>query len=165
VTLNEGVDKRFIELLVHHSFPFKKALDIGCGTGNYLAFLESKSFVVNGIDSNPTNIEMTQKIATKSSNIVQADMYEFEYPQNVYNLILSVSTLHHGIKKQVKFAIRKVYESLVPDGKIFITLPNLDASKTLETYSSKTGPEAGIPHSFSPNKKSEICSHNVKTFP
>jgi hypothetical protein len=76
------------------------------------------------------------------------------YPQNEYDLILSISTLHHGKKAQVKHAVSQIYESLVQDGKIFITLPKLDAHTIGETfkdhtelepgtYSPKTGPEAG----------------------
>jgi 2-polyprenyl-3-methyl-5-hydroxy-6-metoxy-1,4-benzoquinol methylase len=76
-TLSEGIDQRCIELIESSTFSLRKALDVGCGTGKYLAFLESKGFTVDGIDSSPTAIEMTKKIATKSSNIWQADMYEF----------------------------------------------------------------------------------------
>jgi len=158
-TLSEGVDLRFIQLIESSGFVHKRALDIGCGTGKYLSFLESRGFIVDGIDSSPTAIEMTKKASSKHSDIQKADMYEFSYPPNNYDLILSVSTLHHGRKGQVESAINKIYESLISEGATFITLPNFDASNTWETfkdhaeiepgtYSPNSGPEEGIPHSF-----------------
>ncbi|MEO8582092.1 MAG: class I SAM-dependent methyltransferase [Patescibacteria group bacterium] len=158
-TLSEGIDPRFISLIATSNFSFKHALDIGCGTGKYLAFLEDNGFRVDGIDSSPTAIEMTQGIVSKQAKLQVADMYSFPYPENTYDLILSVSTLHHGRKVQIANTIQKISSSLVPSGRIFITLPNLDASKTWETfkdqteiesgtYSPNSGPEAGLPHSF-----------------
>lgn len=158
-TLNEGIDPRFIALLQRTHFPSKRALDIGCGTGKYLSFLEKKGFTVDGIDSSPTAIEMTKKEVSQSSKIQLADMYAFEYPMNEYDLILSVSTLHHGTKKQVKHVIGQIYGSVVSNGTIFITLPNFDEHKNQEmkdthvqletgTYAPHNGPEEGIPHSF-----------------
>lgn len=158
-SLSKGINQRFIDFIKESEFAQKKALDIGCGTGKYLSFLENLGFVVDGIDSSPTAVEMTKKVASQDSHIQQADMYDFSYPQNEYGLILSVATLHHGKKAQVQNAIRRIYESLLAGGKIFITLPNLDASKNWETfkthtkiepgtYSPNSGPEEGIPHSF-----------------
>lgn len=158
-TLSEGIDHRCIELIEQTPFIQKRALDIGCGTGKYLLFLQNHGFIVDGIDSSPTAVEMTKKIAGNTSTIQQADMYDFSYPQNTYDLILSVSTLHHGRKSQVHNTILRIYESLILDGKVFITLPNLDVRNTGETfkdhteiepgtYSPLSGPEEGIPHSF-----------------
>ena len=158
-SLSKDINQRFIDFIRKSEFPQKKALDVGCGTGKYLLFLENLGFVVNGIDSSPTAIEMTKKVVTQVSHIQQADMYEFSYPQNEYGLVLSVSTLHHGRKSQVKNAIKQIHRSLTPAGNIFITLPNFDASNTWNTfknytkiepgtYSPNSGPEEGIPHSF-----------------
>ena len=158
-SLSKGINQRFIDFINKSQFPQKKALDIGCGTGKYLVFLEELGFVVDGIDSSLTAIEMTKKVATQDSLVQQADMYEFSYPQNEYDLILSVSTLHHGKKAQVQNVIKRIYGSLLAGGKIFITLPDLESSKNWETFKSHTkiepgtyspnsGPEDGIPHSF-----------------
>jgi len=158
-TLGEGIDPRFCSLLKNSHFPLKKALDIGCGTGKYLTFLETKGFVVDGIDSSPTAVEMTKKVAAKAAQIQQADMYAFSYPPDKYDLILSVSTLHHGRKAQVAHAVQMIYQSLVLEGRIFITLPIFDPSRSKDifkeyteleagTYAPNNGPEAGLAHSF-----------------
>lgn len=158
-TLSEGIDQRFVELLKNYSFTKKKVLDIGCGTGKYLSFLEKRGFVTDGIDSSPTAIEMTKEILSKSATIQLADMYSFAYPENTYDLVISISTLHHGRKTQIKNTIAQIYSSLVPEGKILITLPMLDTKSTGESFKNhselepgtfipNSGPEEGIPHSF-----------------
>lgn len=158
-TLSEGIDPRFIAFIEKNDFSIKKTFDIGCGTGKYLALLESKGFQTDGIDSSPTAVEMTKRVLSTESEIQVTDMYEFAYPKNTYDLILSVSTLHHGYKDQIAKAIRKIYQSLISEGKIFITLPNFEASSSWETfkedtelapgtYAPNSGPEEGLPHSF-----------------
>ena len=158
-TLSEGIDPRFIKLIDAADFVQKHALDIGCGTGKYLSFLEENGFRVDGIDSSPTAVEMTKKILSVQSNIQLANMFEFAYPEKTYDLIVSISTLHHGRKAEVAMAIQKIYSSLVLGGISYITLPNFDVSRTKETFSDHTqiepgtyspnsGPEEGLPHSF-----------------
>ena len=86
-------------------------------------------------------------------------MYEYDYPDATYDLILSVSTIHHGYKEQIQSVLGKIYASLAKGGKIFITLPDFTSSTSWQTfrdhtelgpgtYAPKTGPEAGLVHSF-----------------
>lgn len=158
-TLSEGIDPRFISFIAKESFSKKKALDIGCGTGKYLLFLEQQGFQVTGIDASPTATEMTKQVVSKEAIIYCENMYTFDYPQDNYDLVLSISTLHHGYKEQVQATVQRIYKSLVQGGKVFITLPNIEASKSWKTfkdqtelaagtYAPNTGPETGLPHSF-----------------
>ena len=158
-TLSEGIDPRFIAFIEKNDFSIRKAFDIGCGNGKYLALLESKGFQTDGIDSSPTAVEMTKKILSAKSEIQVANMYEFAYPENAYDFILSVSTLHHGYKDEIVETIKKIHTSLISQGMIFITLPNFEASHTWDTfkedtelapgtYAPNSGPEEGLPHSF-----------------
>jgi SAM-dependent methyltransferase len=158
-TLSEGIDPRFITLIDAADFVQNHALDIGCGTGKYLSFLEEKGFRVDGIDSSPTAVEMTKKILSAQSNIQVANMFKFAYPEKTYDLIVSISTLHHGHRAEVAMAIQKIYSSLVSGGIAYITLPVFDVSRAKETfrdhtqiepgtYSPNSGPEEGLPHSF-----------------
>jgi len=158
-TLSEGIDLRFITLIEATDFVQKHVLDIRCGTGKYLSFLEEKGFRTDGIDSSPTAVEMTKKILSAQSNIQVANMFEFAYPEKTYDLIVSISTLHHGRKAEVAMAMQKIYSSLVSGGIAYVTLPNFDVSRAKETfrdhtqiepgtYSPNSGPEEGLPHSF-----------------
>jgi SAM-dependent methyltransferase len=158
-TLSEGIDPRFIDLIGKTNFKLKSAFDIGCGTGKYLGYLQSKNFRVAGIDSSETAIEISKKFLGDSTDLVLADMYDFKIPKNKYDLILSVSTLHHGKKERINKLVKRIYDSLATGGIIFITLPDIkfnnksnafkdDKEIAPDTYLPLYGPEKGLPHSF-----------------
>lgn len=182
-TLSEGIHPLFIKFLDKSNFKTKHVLDIGCGTGKYLKFLQLKGFETDGIDSSDTAVEMTKKILNDNSNILCVDMFNFEIPKNKYDLIISVSTIHHGTKKQVQNLVHKIYEALADGGKIFITIPSAENMKRHDSYDNSgenksgvfiplSGPEKGLPHSFytkeesqklfSEFKELQIKSDNIK---
>lgn len=172
-TLSEGIDPRFIDLIEKTEFKLRSAFDIGCGTGKYLRYLQSKDFQVAGIDSSETAVEMSKKSLGDSADVVLADMYDFKIPKNKYDLILSVSTLHHGTKDQIKKLIGRIHNSLSTDGKIFITLPDIECNKKWNTfkddkeiasgtYSPLSGPEKGLPHSFFSKQEIESLFSDFK---
>jgi len=172
-TLSEGIDPRFLELIDKTEFKLKIAFDIGCGTGKYLRYLQSKDFQVAGIDSSETAVEMSKKCLGDSVNVVLADMYYFKIPKNRYDLILSVSTLHHGTKEQIQDLIIQIWNNLSTDGKIFITLPDIECNKKWNTfkddkevapgtYSPLSGPEKGLPHSFFSEEEIKTLFKNFK---
>lgn len=158
-TLSEGIHPLFIQLINKHRFGTKYALDIGCGTGKYLRYLREQGFQTDGIDSSKTAVEMTKKILAHESNICCTNMFEFKIPANKYDLILSVSTIHHGTKDEVQSFVQLIYSTLKNDGVIFITVPNIeriDQNELLQSHKERfegtfiplTGPEKGLPHSF-----------------
>jgi len=166
-TLSEWIHELFVKFLDKNNFGTKNVLDIGCGTGKYLEYLKSMYFNTDWIDSSPTAIEMTKKVLNKDSEILCVDMFEFEIPKNKYDLIISVSTIHHGTKYQVKQMINKIHYSLKDDGKIFITLPDFEVAKQNKawendekieewTYAPTSWPEKWLAHSF--YNKNEILN-------
>jgi 2-polyprenyl-3-methyl-5-hydroxy-6-metoxy-1,4-benzoquinol methylase len=172
-TLAEDIDPLFIKFIDESAFEVKSAFDIGCGTGKYLKFLQAKGFNVEGIDSSETAVQMSKENLEESAVIELADMYDFDIPKDRYDLVLSISTLHHGKKEQIKGLIDKIYNSLATGGKIFITLPDFESSKKWNTfkdhkeiapgtYSPLSGPELGLPHSFFTEKEVRILFSKFK---
>jgi SAM-dependent methyltransferase len=158
-SLSEDIHPLFKQFLEHSEFILKYALDIGCGTGKYLKLLRAGGFKTDGIDSSQTAVEMTKKELGSGSEIVCADMFGYDIPRDRYDLILSVSTIHHGTKEQVRLLVSNIYEATAENGKIFVTVPDLASSKkwntfkehqkiTEGTYAPLSGPEKGLPHSF-----------------
>ncbi len=148
----------FQQFIKEQDFEIKHALDIGCGGGEYLNMLQKEGFKTDGIDSSKTATKITTQILNNNSNILCADMFEFVIPQNRYDLIFSISTIHHGTKKQIQNLISKICDALVENGKIFITLPNIGDAiekgylKNEQdlgdgTYAPSSGAEKGLPHS------------------
>jgi SAM-dependent methyltransferase len=158
-TLKEELLPEFIDFLENNKFSNKNALDIGCGTGKYLAYLKELDFGVSGIDSSKTAIEMTKGVLGDNSKLKCVNMFEYEIPKNEHDLIFSISTIHHGLKRDVITLINKIYDELIAGGHIFITLPDIESNKKRNTfkddkeiapgtYAPISGPEEGLAHSF-----------------
>ncbi|MBU1203131.1 class I SAM-dependent methyltransferase [Patescibacteria group bacterium] len=160
-----GINPTFKKLLKNTKFRKKYAFDIGCGYGKYLVYLASKDFNTDGIDASSTSVKMTKKIlGDKSATIKKADMFNMKIIKNKYDLILSVSTINHGYKKDVDKLIKEIYQSLLPRGKTFITIPDKKCIKNWQTFKKHKiidqntvtpliGPEKGIIHSFYTKKE------------
>ena len=173
-TLEKGLIPEFLEFIHTNNYKIKKVLDIGCGNGKYLLFLKNIGFKTDGIDSSPTAIEMTKEILKDDSNIQCVDMYEYDLPKAQYDLIISIAAIHHGLKKQVEDIIKRIYNSLLPDGSFFITLPDNEGSahwtmmqkhEEIEpgTRVPLSGPEKGLPHSSFTKKEIEGMFSEFKT--
>ncbi len=166
--LKKNIIPPFKKFIKNSKFKQKYVLDIGCGTGNYLFYLSSLDFKTDGVDSSPTSIKMVKKIILdKSSNIKLANMYKMRIVKNKYDLVTSISTMNHGFKEETKKLVNKIYSSLIANGKIFITLPDIECSKKWKTFKKHKilkpgviipliGPEKGIPHSFYSKKEIKI---------
>lgn len=157
-TLSRGLEPDFKEFAQEHEFPKKSAFDIGFGTGHYLQYLKARGFKVAGIDSSPTAHKMASE-QLGDNGLICGDIYEYKIPESSFDLILSVSAIHHGLKKQVKEALDQVYDGLIKGGFIYITLPINDSSKDWESHRESKkiapgtfillkGPEKGLAHSY-----------------
>ena len=158
-TLSEDIHPLFKQLLGQSNFKLKHAFDIGCGTGKYLKFLQSFGFKTDGIDSSETAVQMTKELFNDESVIEYGDMFNYDIPENKYDLIISVATIHHGTKENVQNLIDKIHSILVDGGKIFITVPDYESVGKWDTFKNHEelspgtfapldGPEKGLPHSF-----------------
>jgi len=157
-TLSEEIHPIFKQFLSQSNFELKYVLDVGCGTGKYLKILQAGGFKTDGIDSSETAVKMTKKVLGDNSMILCVNMFDFKIPKDKYNLVISISTIHHGTKEQVQNLINKIYEAIVENGRIFITVPDFESAVKKgyvtndqdlgnETYAPKSGPEKGMPHS------------------
>jgi 2-polyprenyl-3-methyl-5-hydroxy-6-metoxy-1,4-benzoquinol methylase len=165
-TLSEEIHPLFRQFLSQSNFEHKHVLDIGCGTGKYLKILQAGGFKTDGIDSSETAVGMTKKALGDGSSILCANMFEFEIPKNKYDLIISISTIHHGTKRQVQNLIDRIHGAILEDGRIFITVPDFESGKKWNTFKGHekisegtfvplSGQEKGLPHSFYTKKETQ----------
>ena len=158
-TLKDGLHPSFIEFIEQADFEIKNALDIGCGNGKYLLFLNKLGFSITGLDSSPTAISMATGAAKNSGHFIVADMYDYPYQADAYDLVISHAALHHGIKAKVLSLVGKIHGLLVVKGNLFLSLPSDDCKKNWPTMAGHEtlpdgtciplqGPEKGLPHSF-----------------
>ena len=148
----------FLALLEGTVFPRKRALDIGCGRGDYLRYLHEKGFSVVGIDNSHTAIELARETAPEAS-VEDVDMFSYRIPEGEYDLVYSISAIHHGPKTQVEQLVRHIRDTLAPGGSVLLVFPQIAALKTWPTFKEHkrvgkyeyiplSGPEKGLVHSF-----------------
>ena len=155
----------FVNLISEGNFKTKYAFDIGCGNGKYLSFLSALNWQTDGVDHSQTSVDMTREnLGTRAGNIHQADMFDMHISSGKYDLIISISSINHGFKKDLSKLINEIHAALLENGKTFITIPDKSCLETWKTFQKHKklddntaepliGPEKGIPHSFYSKKE------------
>lgn len=75
----------------------ERALDIGCGTGAFSRRLAERSDEVLGLDLSPEMIRVAQERSKGCGNIhyQAADVMAYDLPENHFDGIASIATMHH----------------------------------------------------------------------
>jgi 2-polyprenyl-3-methyl-5-hydroxy-6-metoxy-1,4-benzoquinol methylase len=120
------------------------ALDVGCGTGVFSAFLAEQGWNVEAIDPSSKMLEaanrhVTERLGPKRSSVSFQKMgvEDLSFPSESFDLILCLSTVEY-VNDDVG-ALRMLAELLRPGGRLVISVPNRrsvvrkieDATKTL----------------------------------
>ncbi len=101
--------------------PGLKLLDLGCGTGLELdeIFKVNPTVQVTGIDLTESMLKkLSQKhtASKKQLNLIVADYFVFEFGKNVFDIALSMQTLHHFPREEKIALYKKIYAALKSDG-------------------------------------------------
>ena len=101
--------------------PGLKMLDLGCGTGLELdeIFKVNPTVCVTGIDLTESMLEkLRQKHAARKNqlNLILADYFKYDFGVNVYDVVLSMQTLHHFVAEDKIRLYKKIKNALKPDG-------------------------------------------------
>jgi len=96
-----------------------KALDLGCGTGNYTLELKRRGFDVIGLD---VSEEMLKIARSKGLDCVKGDAYSLPFPDGSFDLVLSV-TMFEFIHEPER-VLGEIHRVLKPGGEILIGTMN-----------------------------------------
>jgi SAM-dependent methyltransferase len=98
-------------------------LDIGCGTGRYLADAKKLNFDVTGIDFDRQAIETAKtKYGIEKAYAISFEDYMINYPENKFDVITCFQILEH-VEDPALF-IDQTKSRLKPGGYIVISTPN-----------------------------------------
>jgi SAM-dependent methyltransferase len=113
----EAIENALIKLA--HKTSAEMILEVGCGTGRWLAGLESRldSVQLCGLDFSFGMLEQAQK-RTAPHQLVQGKASQLAFTANTFDLIFCVNALHHFHDPQ-KF-IWETRQTLRPQGKLAI---------------------------------------------
>jgi len=111
-------------------YKIKSVLDLGCGAGRHCAFLAKHGFDVVGIDVSESALKMAskwvQKAMLKNVAFVRGTMTNIPFTDSHFDAVISVSVVHHAVKKDIAKTIAEVYRVLKKNG-LFLT--NLASEK------------------------------------
>ena len=96
-----------------------KALDLGCGTGNYTLELKKRGFDVVGLDASEGMLEVARK---KGLKCIKGDAYSLPFPEGSFDLVLSV-TMFEFLHEPEK-AVAEINRVLKPGGEVLIATMN-----------------------------------------
>jgi 2-polyprenyl-3-methyl-5-hydroxy-6-metoxy-1,4-benzoquinol methylase len=96
-----------------------RVLEIGCGTGAFSRRLARRSRRVVAVDLSPNMIGVAKKRSKTYVNIdfQVADITKWEFPENQYDAIVSLATVHHLLLERL---LPKLTFALKPGGKLAI---------------------------------------------
>lgn len=91
-----------------------KILDVGCGTGLLVNFLNQHQLSAVGVDK-----------YFKSQQIINASAVKLPFPKNSFDLVTAISVIEHLTPSQTVKFLSEVKRILKPNGFIFLVTPNL----------------------------------------
>jgi SAM-dependent methyltransferase len=98
-----------------------KAIDLGCGAGNYAIYLASRGFEVTGVDYSPTAIRIARENAktkgVKCDFLVSDVVEEQDMLRQSWDFAYDWGLLHHIFPEQRLKYIKNVHRILNPKGK------------------------------------------------
>jgi len=147
----------------------KIILDLGCGAGRHSVYLAHQGFSVIGVDVSRSALKITGKWARKEKltdvALVRATMTHLPFADCTLDAVVSVSVIHHALKKDVAQTIDETHRILKKNG---LFLANVASEKdprygkgkqvedgtfsVLESFENKRFEEL---HHFLPEK--EVC--------
>ncbi len=102
-----------------------KVLEIGCGTGNTLAYLKANGYCdwVGGVELFP---DAAAEAISKLDKVYEGNIEEMDLPieRGSINMILCLDVLEHLIDPEA--VIKKLHTYLVPGGTIIASIPNVN---------------------------------------
>jgi SAM-dependent methyltransferase len=136
-----------------------RILDLGCGTGRHLVFLENLGYQSFGLDISSTGLTYSRQWLQEKGHparILMADMTSLPYSSSSFNIIISTYVIHHNTLAGMRRTIKEMYRLLTPGGTILLSIPSTrgyrhDKGRQIEpgTVIPDIGQDCGIPHHYS----------------
>lgn len=101
-----------------------KVLDIGCGNGGFVLFLQEKGCAkAEGVDVSPEQVDSSRKLGIR--NVACADIAAFLSGRHEeFDIIFARDVIEHFRKEEVLGIFDAVRQALVPGGRFVVQVPN-----------------------------------------
>ena len=133
-------------------------LDVGCGGGRHLVWLEREGFLAHGTDTAPHGLAHARSRLRRGDHPVRvalADMRALPFRGDRFGAVIAYHVLYHGTRADMRRALAEIDRVLRDEGLFVGTLLSTRTWKHGEgrrledmTYVQERGPEAGVAHHY-----------------
>ena len=110
-------------------------LDIGCGNGKMLGYLQNKTNAyIHGFDYSGNAIDTAKRLFQTKADFKQGYIGEMDYPAEQFDLVVSMDTMYFA--PDMEKLVRQIIKWLKKDGVLFVgyqegdVMPKTDNEKT-----------------------------------
>ena len=110
-------------------------LDVGCGNGKMLGYLQDKTNAyIHGFDYSKNAIDIAGKMLQNKANFKQGNIGETDYPPEQFDLVASMDTMYFA--PDIEKFVSQIMRWLKKDGVLFVgyqegdVMPKTDNGKT-----------------------------------
>lgn len=118
----DELSAKTIEIILNDNH-LKKVLDVGCGTGRLVRYLNQKGFRAFGTDIEDWALKYARKI-NKRGVILKAGATKLPFESKSLDLVSCLSVVEHLSKKDGVIFIKEAKRVLKKNGFIFLITPN-----------------------------------------
>lgn len=106
----------------------KRVLDLGCGAGRHCLLLAKKKLEAVGVDLSVTALKISKELSQKDQmNIALAcaSMTRLPFSDSTFDAVISVSVIHHALRKDIAATIHEVHRVLKKNGFFLANLTSI----------------------------------------
>jgi ubiquinone/menaquinone biosynthesis C-methylase UbiE len=108
----------------------KSILDLGCGAGRNCLFLAKKGFSLSSIDISGSALRITNAWIHKEKltnvALTRGTMTTLPFNDGCFDTVISISVIHHAVKKDIEKTIAEVYRILKKNGIFFTNVASIE---------------------------------------
>ena len=116
-----GMWKRCRPLLADQ--PAGRVLDVGCGTGHFVAAMERHGWEAAGIDRNPQAVTFAREALNAKVNVGKIEQSSF--PDHTFDAVTMWDSLEHV--HDPRGVLLEIHRILKPEGRLLLRVPSLDS--------------------------------------
>jgi len=122
LALNDAGFEKFEKELFTNGINAVRILDVGCATGNLLAFLRQRGWETTGVEINETQAEYGRR--ERKLDVRKEPIEEIHFPDGYFNAVIASHLIEH-LNDPASF-VAEAYRVLADGGRFFVTTPNID---------------------------------------
>lgn len=112
-------------------YKVKRVLDLGCGAGRHCIYLAEKGFNVIGLDVSTSALKLAAERAEvqglkTNATFLKATMTNIPFKEGKFDAVVSVSVIHHAMRRDIAKAITEIHRVLRKDGLFLANLASVN---------------------------------------